>query len=52
MQFEIRSLHTERVCLDSRGEVARLFFLEVAGNTDLKRKTDVGNMQFQATFPL
>ena len=52
MQFEIRSLCTERIGSNSGKEVARLFFLEVAGNTDLKGKTEVGNMQFQATFPL
>ena len=50
MQFEIRSLRTERVGSDSGGEVARFFFLEVARNTDLKGKTDVENMQFKATF--
>ena len=44
-------MRTERVGLDSGGEVARFFFLEVAENTNLKGKTDVGNMQFQATFP-
>ncbi len=51
IQFEIRSMRTERVGSNSGGEVARFFFLEVAENTDLKGKTDVGNMQFQATFP-
>ena len=33
-------LYTERIGLDSRKEVARFFFLEVAGNTDLKGKID------------
>ncbi len=35
-------LHTERVGSNSRREVARFFFLEVAENTDLKEKIDVG----------
>ena len=34
-------LHTEKVGLDFRRKVTRFFFLEVTGNTDLKRKIDV-----------
>ena len=43
-------LHTERVGSDSRREVARFFFLEVAGNTDLKGKIDVGKHAILSYF--
>ena len=42
----------ERVGSGSGGEVARFFFLEVAGNTDLERKTDVGKHAILSHFPM
>ncbi len=43
-------LHTEKISLDSRRAVARFFFLEVAENTDLKGKIDVGKHAIRSYF--
>lgn len=43
---------TEKVGSNSGGEGCSILFLEVVGNTAVIGKTDVGNMEFQATFPL
>lgn len=40
------------VGLDSKGEIAQFFFLEVARNIDLKRKTDVGKQAILSFFPI